>query len=161
MDETGRTIMMLWTRAPSPDFRYYEMITVAEDGLAKNRTWHLYDKGRLFQRTIINEVYASADWQAHAEAETCLFRRSYRLRRRHSVLADAPFPHLGGYAAGWPNGGAQCLRPANLWPSHRNAPSAMGHYRCGNIAGDLQAIEKVSALLPRPFHHATLSGFRS
>jgi hypothetical protein len=65
MDETGRTIMVLWTRAHEPDFRYYEMITVAEDGKAKNRTWHWYRKGRLFQRTIINEDFVTTDWQAH------------------------------------------------------------------------------------------------
>ena len=64
MDETQRTIMVAWTRAGQPDFRYYEMITVAEDGLAKNRTWHWYEKGRLFQRTLINEDYVTADWQA-------------------------------------------------------------------------------------------------
>jgi hypothetical protein len=65
MDETGRTIMVLWTRAGEPDFRYYEMITVAEDGQAKNRTWHWYRSGRLFQRTIINEDFVTPDWQAH------------------------------------------------------------------------------------------------
>ncbi len=65
MDETQRTIMVAWTRAGQPDFRYYEMITVAEDGLAKNRTWHWYEKGRLFQRTLINESYLTADWQSH------------------------------------------------------------------------------------------------
>jgi hypothetical protein len=65
MDETARTIMVLWVRTGAPDFRFYEMITVSEDGLAKNRTWHWYQKGRLFQRTLINEVKISEDWQAH------------------------------------------------------------------------------------------------
>jgi hypothetical protein len=65
MDETARTIMVLWTRAGEPDFRFYEMITTSEDGLAKNRTWHWYRKGRLFQRTLINEVLVTRDWQAH------------------------------------------------------------------------------------------------
>lgn len=65
LDETERTIMVGWTRAGEPDFRYYEMITVAEDGNAKNRTWHWYRKGRLFQRTIINEARISHDWQAY------------------------------------------------------------------------------------------------
>lgn len=65
MDETARTIMVLWTRAGEPDFRYYEMITVSEDGLAKNRTWHWYRKGRLFQRTLINEELVTRDWHAH------------------------------------------------------------------------------------------------
>ncbi len=64
-DATARTIMVMWARAGAPDFRYYEMITVSEDGLAKNRTWHWYDKGRLFQRTLINEMLITRDWQAH------------------------------------------------------------------------------------------------
>ena len=64
LDETNRTIMVGWVRAGEPDFRYYEMITVAEDEEAKNRTWHWYRKGRLFQRTIINEKRVSRDWEA-------------------------------------------------------------------------------------------------
>jgi hypothetical protein len=65
LDETNRTIMVGWVRAGEPDFRYYEMITVAEDNLAKNRTWHWYRKGRLFQRTIINEVRISHNWEEY------------------------------------------------------------------------------------------------
>lgn len=65
LDTTQATIMVLWSRAGEPDFRYYEMITVAEAGLAKNRTWHWYRKGRLFQRTLINEELITRDWQAH------------------------------------------------------------------------------------------------
>jgi len=65
MDPTARTILVGWTRTAEPDFRYYEMITVAEDGDAKNRTWHWYRKGRLFQRTLINEVRVARDWRAH------------------------------------------------------------------------------------------------
>ncbi|MEL7297961.1 MAG: DUF3598 domain-containing protein [Pseudomonadota bacterium] len=66
-DETKRTIMVGWTRKSEPDFRYYEMITVAEDGDSKNRTWHWYRNGRLFQRTLINESRISRDWQAFDE----------------------------------------------------------------------------------------------
>lgn len=65
MDPTGRTILVGWVRAHEPDFRYYEMITVAEDGNAKNRTWHWYRHGRLFQRTLINENRVSRDWGAY------------------------------------------------------------------------------------------------
>lgn len=74
LDETQRTIMVGWVRAGEPDFRYYEMITVAEDGNAKNRTWHWYRKGRLFQRTIINEVRTSTDWEAHDDPSYYAFR---------------------------------------------------------------------------------------
>ncbi|MDE2442477.1 MAG: DUF3598 domain-containing protein, partial [Betaproteobacteria bacterium] len=73
-DETNRTIMVGWTRTHEPDFRYYEMITVAEDGQAKNRTWHWYRKGRLFQRTVINENRISRDWQAHDDPSYYSYR---------------------------------------------------------------------------------------
>lgn len=73
-DETQRTIMVLWTRAGAPDFRFYEMITVSEDGKAKNRTWHWYDKGRLFQRTLINEVLITTDWQSYDAPEFHFYR---------------------------------------------------------------------------------------
>lgn len=65
LDPTDRTIMVGWTRPQEPDFRYYEMITVAEDGEAKNRTWHWYRHGRLFQRTIISETRTTRDWTAY------------------------------------------------------------------------------------------------
>ncbi len=74
MDPTNRTIMVGWTRAHEPDFRYYEMITVAEDGRAKNRTWHWYRKGRLFQRTIINETRTSDDWAAFDGPDLLVYR---------------------------------------------------------------------------------------
>jgi hypothetical protein len=73
-DETQRTIMVGWTRTHEPDFRYYEMITVAEDGEAKNRTWHWYRKGRLFQRTVINENRISRDWQSYDDPSYYSFR---------------------------------------------------------------------------------------
>jgi hypothetical protein len=74
LDETGRTIMVGWVRADEPDFRYYEMITVAEDGDAKNRTWHWYSQGRLFQRTVINETRVSYDWAAHDDPSFYAYR---------------------------------------------------------------------------------------
>lgn len=74
LDETQRTIMVGWVRAGEPDFRYYEMITVAEDGEAKNRTWHWYRKGRLVRRTIINEVRTSKDWEAYDDPGYYFFR---------------------------------------------------------------------------------------
>ena len=40
-------------------------VGMAEDGLAPNRTWHWYRKGRLFQRTVINETLTTRDWRAH------------------------------------------------------------------------------------------------
>ncbi len=75
LDQTSRTIMVGWTRAHEPDFRYYEMITVAEDGNAKNRTWHWYRKGRLFQRTVIDENRVSRDWKAHDDPSYYAFKQ--------------------------------------------------------------------------------------
>lgn len=74
VDATDRTIMVGWVRAGEPDFRYYEMITLAEDGDHKNRVWHWYRKGRLFQRTLINEARISRDWQAHDSPDYYAFR---------------------------------------------------------------------------------------
>lgn len=65
LDATARTIMVAWTRPAEPGFRYYELITVSEDGEAKNRTWHWYREGRLFQRTLINETRVARDWQRY------------------------------------------------------------------------------------------------
>ncbi|MFK7957650.1 MAG: hypothetical protein AB8B96_16240 [Lysobacterales bacterium] len=65
LDPTGRTLMVGWTRPSEPGFRYYEIITVSEDGESRNRTWHWYRKDRLFQRTLINERRTSRDWQSY------------------------------------------------------------------------------------------------
>ncbi|MEO9467413.1 DUF3598 domain-containing protein [Parasphingorhabdus sp.] len=65
LDETERTLMVLWTKTDDASFRYYEMITLSEDGQTKNRSWHWYRDGRLFQRTLINEKLISRDWQAY------------------------------------------------------------------------------------------------
>jgi hypothetical protein len=50
------------------------MITVSEDRQHKNRTWHWYKKGLLFQRTLINEVHAGMDWQAHDHPDYYQYR---------------------------------------------------------------------------------------
>jgi hypothetical protein len=63
LDPTRRTMMVGWVRQGAPDFRFYELITVSEDGRQKNRTWHWYRNGALFQRTLINEVKSSDNWQ--------------------------------------------------------------------------------------------------
>ena len=79
LDPTNRTIMVGWTRATEPDFRYYEIITVAEDGNAKNRTWHWYRKGRLFQRTLINEQRTSKDWKPYDDPSYYAFTAKRQL----------------------------------------------------------------------------------
>jgi len=65
LDESGRTIMVAWVRPQDPGFRFYEMITLSEDLNAKNRTWHWYRDGQLFQRTLINERRVTKDWKAY------------------------------------------------------------------------------------------------
>jgi len=60
--QTGSTIFVQWTRPSEPGFHYYEMITVADDGLSKNRTWHWYRNNELFQRTVVNERRISHTW---------------------------------------------------------------------------------------------------
>ena len=47
---------------------------MAEDGDAKNRTWHWYRKDRLFQRTVINENRVSRDWQAYDDPSYYSYR---------------------------------------------------------------------------------------
>lgn len=62
-DATGRTIMVAWVSMIDPSLRYYEMITLAQDMRHKNRVWHWYRDGALFQRTLINERKISDDWR--------------------------------------------------------------------------------------------------
>lgn len=80
LDPTARSIMVGWVRADEPDFRYYEMITVAGDGEAKNRTWHWYRAGRLFRRTVINETRTDRDWRAHDDPAYLRYRPRERDR---------------------------------------------------------------------------------
>ena len=54
VDPTNRTILVGWTRAHEPDFRYYEMITVAEDGEAGAGGI------RRLQAAIVEEMLADA-----------------------------------------------------------------------------------------------------
>jgi hypothetical protein len=65
LDLTKRTILVGWVSKLDPTLSFYEFITVAADGNAKNRTWHWYRDGQLFQRTVINEKRTTRDWQAH------------------------------------------------------------------------------------------------
>jgi len=83
LDETGRSLMVAWVRVAEPDFRFYELITMAEDNDAKNRTWHWYRNGRLFQRTLINEVRVAHDWKPFDSDEL------YRFHARQSAGTPA------------------------------------------------------------------------
>lgn len=65
LDQTNRTILVGWVNKLDPHLSFYEFITLSADGSHKNRTWHWYRDGKLFQRTLINETRTSRDWQAH------------------------------------------------------------------------------------------------
>lgn len=94
LDPTGRTIMVHWVRAHEPDFRYYEIITVAQDGEAKNRTWHWYRHGRLFQRTVINENRISREWQEFDDPAYLRYhpRGAPILQNANATSSDAKAP---------------------------------------------------------------------
>ncbi|MEP3225561.1 MAG: DUF3598 domain-containing protein [Parasphingorhabdus sp.] len=65
LDQTQRTVMVAWTKTDDPSFRYYEMITLAEDGNSKSRTWHWYHNGMLVKRTLVDEKLISRDWATY------------------------------------------------------------------------------------------------
>ncbi len=65
LDLTKRTVMVGWVSKLDAGLSFYEFITMAQDGMAKNRAWHWYRDGKLYQRTLINEVRTSRDWKAY------------------------------------------------------------------------------------------------
>ena len=64
LDEFSRTMMLHWTRINEPDLYLYEMIQISDDGQSRARVWQWFKSGRLFQRTLIDEVRVSTDWAA-------------------------------------------------------------------------------------------------
>lgn len=65
LDQTKRTILVGWVSKLDATLSFYEFITVSSDGQKKNRTWHWYREGVLFQRTVINETRTTRDWASH------------------------------------------------------------------------------------------------
>ena len=65
LDEHGRTMMLHWTRKNEPDLYLYEMIQLSDDGESRARVWQWFRHDRLAQRTLIDEVRISTDWQAY------------------------------------------------------------------------------------------------
>jgi len=49
------SVMLKWSRKDVPNSYLYEMIQLSRDGQSRYRTWHWFQNGELFQRTIINE----------------------------------------------------------------------------------------------------------
>ena len=64
-DEHKRTMMLHWTRNNEPDLYLYEMIQISDDGNARARVWQWFKSDRLMQRTLIDEVRVSNDWEAY------------------------------------------------------------------------------------------------
>lgn len=49
------TIVLNWVYKAQEGITLYEMINLSPDGNDRARTWHWFNDGKLFQRTIINE----------------------------------------------------------------------------------------------------------
>lgn len=49
------TVVLTWTRKDLPGASLYEMIQISEDGNHRARTWHWFQDGELFKRTLIKE----------------------------------------------------------------------------------------------------------
>lgn len=74
LDETESTVMVGWVRAGEPDFRYYEMVNLAEDRKSKDRVWHWYKNSALFQRTLIHEDHVDQDWRPYDDPSYYAYR---------------------------------------------------------------------------------------
>jgi hypothetical protein len=61
LDEHRRTVLLHWRRKDLPDAYLYEMIQISDCGRFRSRVWHWYQDGRLFQRTLIDEVRVAAN----------------------------------------------------------------------------------------------------
>lgn len=62
LDDFKRTTMLNWVRKGDPDTYLYEMIQISDCGRYRHRVWHWYRKGRLIQRTLIDEERVADDW---------------------------------------------------------------------------------------------------
>jgi len=65
LDDFNRTTMLNWVRTGEPDLYLYEMIQLSDDGQARARVWQWFKADRLFQRTLIQEKFITADWAAY------------------------------------------------------------------------------------------------
>ncbi|MBY0423783.1 MAG: hypothetical protein K2Q06_15875, partial [Parvularculaceae bacterium] len=72
LDEFRRTTMLNWVRKGEADTYLYEMIQISDDGEVRHRVWHWYKKGRLIQRTLIDEMRVASDWAAYEKAHPTL-----------------------------------------------------------------------------------------
>jgi hypothetical protein len=62
-DDFDRSTCLNWTRVGEPDLYLYEMIQVSADRKNRARTWQWFRNDKCFQRTLIDEVFVTADWR--------------------------------------------------------------------------------------------------
>jgi hypothetical protein len=62
-DDFNRSTCLNWTRHNEPDVYLYEMIQNSDDRKNRARTWQWFRNGICFQRTLIDEVFITRDWQ--------------------------------------------------------------------------------------------------
>ena len=58
-DPASRTLMLWWQRREFPDIYFYEMINASDDGRQRSRIWQWIRNGRIFRRTVIDELKIS------------------------------------------------------------------------------------------------------
>jgi hypothetical protein len=62
-DDYDRSTCLNWTRRGEPGLYLYEMIQVSADRKHRARTWQWFRDDKCFQRTLIDEVFVTADWR--------------------------------------------------------------------------------------------------
>jgi len=50
-----RTVILTWSYNHAPEQYLYEIIHISDDGMHRTRTWHWYNGGEVFKRTLIKE----------------------------------------------------------------------------------------------------------
>lgn len=62
-DDYHRSTVLNWTRNGEPDLYLYEMIQHGADEMHRARTWQWFKQDTCYQRTLIDEVCVSRDWE--------------------------------------------------------------------------------------------------
>ncbi|MBV6415930.1 MAG: hypothetical protein CMLOHMNK_00453 [Steroidobacteraceae bacterium] len=68
-DDLHRTLMLYWLRRGTEGMELYEMIQLSDCGQYRNRVWHWFQRGRLIQRTLIDEQRVTDQWR-HIKGES-------------------------------------------------------------------------------------------
>jgi len=62
-DDSGRTMMLHWTRNDDPNTYLYEMIQISDCGQFRTRVWQWLRRGKAIKRTLIDETRVSDSWE--------------------------------------------------------------------------------------------------